>query len=264
MGDVAGLGLLFEGAALWALAALAATYCFAYFLKGAFGVGALTPVVLVGSLLLAPHHAVMLGVLANAGSQFQFIPEGWRFGDRQLVKRVAIPNMIGTALGVAVFANLDGQMLAFVLGVALGLIVLADLLHLIDRIGEFVDLRSRRVAWSLAAFSGLVTGVTGAGGLFFLAVYLRLALPDPRSFRATTFLLSAVAVLWRTSMLAIYGFVTLKVIVETLLLGPAILFGGWLGARFYHALPKRLFFLGVQILLLVGSAGLIIKGWPWS
>jgi uncharacterized membrane protein YfcA len=254
---------VFEGIGPGALAMLATAFAFAYFLKGAFGVGALTPAILFGSLVLPAHHAVMLAILANASSQLQFIPEGFRAGDRALVRRVILPLMSGGAIGITIFANLDGRLLTFILGVALGIVVAADLFNLIERLTALVDIRSQRAVWSLAGFSGLVTGVTGAGGLFFLAVYLKLACPSPRVFRGTTFLLSAVGILWRTIVLAIAGFVTLQILAETLLLLPIVVLGGWLGDRLHHKLPARTFFKGVQVLLLIGALGLIAKGWPW-
>ncbi|MBM3524311.1 MAG: hypothetical protein FJX57_15255, partial [Alphaproteobacteria bacterium] len=157
------------------LLVLGPVYFFAYFLKGAFGLGALTPAVLFGSLVVGPHHAVILAALANTASQVQFLRDAWRTGDRALAGRLLVPLVIGAAGGLLVFARLDARLLSLALGIVLGLIVLADMLSLIDRLASRVDLRSRAVQWLVAAISGGIGGLTGAGGLFFLAAYVRFA-----------------------------------------------------------------------------------------
>lgn len=256
------LSALFEGASTGTVLALCAIYFFAYMLKGAFGLGALTPAVLFGTLVVGPHHAVVLAALANAASQVQFLRDGWRTGDRVLVGRILVPLIVGAAVGLFVFARLEARMLSLVLGIALGLIVLADLLSLIERAAARIDLRSRPVQWLLATVSGGIGGLTGAGGLFFLAAYFRVACPQPALFRGTTLLVSAVTVGWRTVLLSATGFVTAAHLAETALLMPAILGGGIVGARIARRLPVRAFFAGVQILMLVGAASLIAQGWP--
>ncbi|MBL8702515.1 MAG: sulfite exporter TauE/SafE family protein [Alphaproteobacteria bacterium] len=254
---------LFDGAAPTTIIWLGAIYFVAYLLKGAFGLGALTPAVLFGSLVVGPHHAIVLAALANGASQVQFLADGWRSGDRVLVGRILLPLAIGAALGLFVFARLDAALLSFVLGIALGVIVLADLLSMIERAAARIDLRARPVQWLLASISGAIGGLTGAGGLFFLAAYFRVACPDPRSFRGTTLLVSAVTVGWRTVLLAAAGFITAGHLAETAMLLPAIVGGGWVGARLVQRLPARAFFAGVQVLMLMGAASLVVKGWPW-
>ena len=253
---------VFPDAALLALAALALIYFCSYFIKGAFGFGSLTPAIMFGSWLIAPHHAVLLATLANAASQVQFVPEGLRHGDRALTLRVLPANFLGAVLGLAIFATIDPRLLSLALGLCLGLLVAAEMARVPERIGALVDLAGWKATTTMAALSGLISGVTGAGGLFFMVAIIKVAVPEPRAFRATTLLVSAVVVLFRTAILVGSGFVTPSLLVETLLLTPAILLGGWIGARFFRLLPARLFFAGIQALLLLGAAGLIWQGWP--
>lgn len=251
---------VFEGVDLAGFAGLSAIYFGSYFLKGAFGVGALTPAILFGSFLLPPHHAVLLALIANAASQIQFIPEGLRHGDWPVVWRHVPAYLGGVVIGVVIFAWLDARWLTLVLGSCLAALMIAELARVPERLAEIFDVRSPAVAHTLAGASGLVTGVSGAGGLFFMVALLKFAGLAPRPFRATTFLLSAFSILWRTLLFAIGGFITLSLLGEVLLLLPVVVLGGIAGNRLFHLLPARGFFVGVQVLLLFAALGLVWSG----
>lgn len=251
---------VFEGITPFGLAGLAAVYFLSYFIKGVAGFGALTPAILFGSFLVPPHHAVLLALMANATSQLQFIPEGARHGDWRMVARIVPAYLTGVALGVLVFASLDPRGLTLVLGLSVAVLMLAELLRLPERVARVIDLRSPLLANGFAAASGALTGVTGAGGLFFLVVLLKLAGLAPRVFRATTFLLSAFSILWRTALLALGGFITVTLLIESVLLLPPVVLGGVVGSRLFHRLSARTFFVAVQALLLAGALGLVWQG----
>lgn len=261
--DLAGLVAgfpAFDGVAPLGLAGLAAIYFLSYFIKGVVGFGALTPAILFGSFLIPPHHAVLLALMANATSQLQFIPEGVRFGDWGVVLRYVPAYLGGVAVGVVLFASLDARWLTLVLGLSVAALMAAELLRLPERAGRLVDLRSPLIGNGLAGASGALTGVTGAGGLFFMVALLKLAGLTPRTFRATTFLLSAFSILWRTALLAIGGFITVTLVIESIMLLPLVLLGGAAGSRLFHRLPANVFFTAVQVLLLAGALGLVWQG----
>jgi uncharacterized protein len=258
-GTFAGLAV-FEGIAPLGLVGLAAIYFLSYFIKGVVGFGALTPAILFGSFLVPPHYAVLLALMANATSQLQFIPEGVRFGDWGVVARYVPAYLTGVAIGVVVFANLDARRLTLVLGLSVAALMIAELLRLPERVERIVNLRSTLVGNGLATASGALTGVTGAGGLFFMVALLKLSGLAPRPFRATTFLLSAFSILWRTALLTLGGFITVTLLVESLLLLPPVVLGGLVGSRLFHRLSAKFFFAAVQILLLAGALGLVWQG----
>ena len=256
---IAGLSA-FDGIAPAGLAGLAAIYFLSYFIKGVVGFGALTPAILFGSFLIPPHHAVLLALMANATSQLQFIPEGLRHGDRRVILRYAPAYLGGVALGVVLFAHLDAKWLTLVLGLSIAALMAAELMRLPESAGRFIDLRSPLIGNGLAAASGTLTGVTGAGGLFFMVALLKLSGLTARTFRATTFLLSAFSILWRTVLLAFGGFITASLVVESVLLLPLVVLGGVAGSRLFHRLPAHVFFTCVQALLLAGALGLVWQG----
>lgn len=243
--------LLFEGHGPALVAAVCAVYLAAYFVKGAFGFGQLTPAILASALLLQPHHAVLLTSATSAVAQTQFISTGWRQGDHALARPMIISNIVGATVGIWIFGRIDASALSIVLGVGLGLIVAADMFGILDRLVRMVDLRSFALVHGLSFIAGVLTGVTGAGGVFLMAIYLKAATPDARSFRATALLITAVIVAYCTVVLALGGYFTVALILETAVLLPFIFAGAWLGARLFGRLDDRLFFRLLNLLVLV-------------
>ena len=119
---------------------LVLVYFLSFFIKGAVGVGSLSPVILLSTFLLGPHRAVLLGLTTNALSQIQFVPQGIRDGDWKIARRVIIANYIGAAVGVWIFGRLDSTWLTLILGAALGLVAAAEQWKLLALLSERVDL----------------------------------------------------------------------------------------------------------------------------
>jgi len=59
----------------------------------------------------------------------------------------------------------------------------------------------------------------------------------------------------------IAGLVTLKIIVEALVLVPVIFLGTWLGTRFFHTASPERFWAALQGLLACGALALVWKGY---
>ncbi len=171
-----------------------------------------------------------------------------------------VANYIGAAVGIWIFGRLDATWLTLVLGTALGLVAFAEQSQLLALLSERVDMS--RTVWlvPLAATAGLVSGVSGAGGIFFIATYLRNVCPDARTFRGTTLLLSALIVGWRTVLLVASGYITRQTVAEAAILFPVVLLGGLAGTWFFRRLPTERFYQIFQAVLLLAAASLIWKG----
>ena len=105
----------------------------AFFIKGAIGIGSLTPTVVFGALLIGPHHAVLLALVANVVSQVQFLGPAIRDGDWRIARKVVAANFVGAAIGIWIFGRVGGAELGLILGLVLGAIVIADLTRLLER-----------------------------------------------------------------------------------------------------------------------------------
>lgn len=251
---------LFEGLDVFHFLALAAVYLFAFTVKGAIGVGSLTPTIVFGALVIDAHHAVPLALMANIMSQFQFVREGFRNGDWTLVSKVILPNFAAAALGVWIFGRISTPTLTVVLGLALGLLVLFDMLGIWLRLARRVDIRKPLTVISLSAFSGFVSGVTGAGGLLFVAIYLRMITTDKTTFRGTILLLSTLVVFWRALLMAYAGHIDRQIIIESAILLPIVIAGGAIGSLIHGRIPEKRFSEVLQAVILFGAAVLIWRG----
>lgn len=229
-------------------------------MKGSIGVGALTPTILFGALVIGPHHAVALALIANLLSQLQFLGTGFRDGDWVIARRVIVPNFAFATFGVWVFGRIDAPVLILLLGGVLGLLALSDLLGWWTRLAEVVDLSRPGPVFALSGFAGLVSGVTGAGGLLFIAVYLRVICPEKARFRGTILLLSLLVVAWRTFVMAVSGHIGLTDAAEGILLFPAIMLGGFTGTVIYGRISERRFSRVLQSVILFGAAVLLWRG----
>ena len=129
------------------------------------GLGALTPVILFGSFIVRPHHSVLLALTANALSQVQFIPQAIRDGEWKIARKVIGANFAGAVVGIWIFGRLDEGWMTLALGAMLGLLSLLDQSNRASQLIGRIKLDSRFVILSLSGAAGLLSGVTGAGGL---------------------------------------------------------------------------------------------------
>lgn len=241
-------------------AVLSAIYFAAFAIKGAIGLGSLTPAVLFGTLIVGPHAAVLLALLTNICTQVQFIPQALRDGDWRVARRIIVANFAGAAVGVWLFGWLDAAILTMTLGATLGAICLADMTGVVKRFAIGRDLTKPVPMAVLSGVAGLVSGIAGAGGLFLLAIYLKHTTPDPRSFRGTILMMSTLIVGWRFVLMLWAGHVTAPLALQTATLLPFAVGGGLFGTLVFARLAPARFYLVFQLVLLFAAGVLLIKG----
>lgn len=218
------------------------------------------PIVLLTAWLLDPHHAILLVIFTAAAAQIHLFPQGFKSADWQVTKPLVIGMFLGVALGTWLFTILAADWLMTVMGVVITIIVAMDRLRLLERMTHFVDLRARSITTSLALFSGTVGTVSGGGGLYFLAVYLKLACKTAVSLRGTSLILAGFFILVRVLLLLPTGLITGQLLVEAALLLPVVFLGTWLGTRAFHLTESHQFYNALQILLLLAAFALMLRG----
>ncbi len=251
---------LFDGLDWWHVTALTLVYLFAYFIKGAIGVGNLAMMVLLGALILDPHHAVVLAVATTCIAQLQFLREGIRYTDWSITKPVILSTYVGIGIGILIFGNLDGAWLTIILGSILGVLILADITKLMTKLSETVDFRHRGVLYPATLFFGFISGVSGAGTLSSITFYFKQIAPDARTLRATIFILGIIFAGWRLLLLWLAGFLTTSVILEAALLVPPMLYLGHLGTKFFYKMSDRRYHQYLQLMLFCIAMVLVVKG----
>jgi uncharacterized membrane protein YfcA len=229
-------------------------------IRGAFGFGAVAPAIIFSSMILEPHHAVMLALATGVWAQAQIVPFGLRNGDWKLARPLLLAGFAAIAAGVFVFKKLDPGWLTICLGIAMLLIALADRYKLLDRLAARVDIKRFSVALGLSTVSGLVAGIAGGGGMYLYSVYLRVACPTPTLMRGTSILIGSVFLFWRFLVAIVFGLISWRLMVESVVLLPISMVGAWFGIRFFHRADARRFYGAFQLVLMLGAAILLWKG----
>lgn len=254
------VGEPFAGVSLWAVAGVAVIYFICFLARGAIGFGALAPAVTFTSWLLPAHHAVLLAVIAATIPQLQLLPESMRGADWHVARPVLAAVIVTTAVGAWIFAHMSGDWLTFILGFVISSAVLLDVLKLLDRAVRHIDIRAPAVAFGLAALSGIINGIAGAGGMVVLVVYLKHACRDHISLRHTTIFLGTIIMCWRFVLTFLTDMVTIKLLVEAALMLPVIYAGVWLGTRFTRDISAKRYHAMLQAVLLLSALGLVADG----
>ena len=238
---------------LWAVALTALAHFAGFVIRGAFGFGSNLPIIILTALLLGPHHAIVLVVLTATFSQVHLFPQGVKGADWRLVGSLVTGVYIGIAIGTYVFVSLSADTLAPVLGALVIAIVLMDRFDAIRRLGRVIDLKAWTTVAPLSVVSGFVGTVSGGGGIYFLAPFLKHMLPEPVRFRCTNLVLSGVFMAGRAGFFLIAGMLDWQTTIEALLLMPAVFLGGFVGGRWAKTVAPDAFFRGLSVMLLVGA-----------
>ena len=135
-----------------------------------------------------------------------------------------------------------------------------DRFRLIERLQTFIDLRSPILAGVLARISGTVGTISGGGGLFFLVFYLKLVCATPEILHSTNVFLAGALMLIRLTLLTFVGLFTPELLLEALILAPAVFLGSWAGTRLFHASSPERFYNILQLVLLAAAIALFVKG----
>lgn len=240
--------------------ALCLIYLSAFFIKGAVGFGNLSIIVVFSAFVLPPHTAILIAAVTAVVSQVQYLPQAIRDGDWRITRPVLLSYFIASTIGIWIFGRMDAAWLSVVLGIALGLILAADMFEWLAWAAKRIDLHDRRVLYPVSAISGFITGLTGAGGLFFVALYVKQLAPEPRRFRGTVLQLGVILTVWRLIVLSLNGLINIQILTETVLLLPAVFIGGFIGTQCYRLISAKRFFTIIQVVLLAAACGLVWRG----
>lgn len=244
----------------WQIAALVAIYGATAVIRGAFGFGAVAPAIVFSSIVLEPHHAVLLALATGVWAQPQIIPFGIRHGDWRMARPLLAAGFIAIAAGVFVFKKLDPGWLTICLGMAMLGIALLDRYKLLDRLATRVNLRHIGVAFGLSTVSGLIAGIAGGGGMYLYSVYLKFACPSPTLMRGTSILIGSIFLIWRFLVALLYGLISWRLVVESAVLAPVSLIGALAGIRFFRTADAKRFYGAFQAVLMLGALALLWKG----
>lgn len=254
------LGQPYAGLPLLSVLIIVLTNFLAFLARGAIGIGAVAATVSVTAWLMPAQDAVILTLLGATLPQLPLMGEGVRDSDWHVSRPLLAGLAIGIAAGVWGFARLSSEVFVLVLGICMSLIVVLDVTGVVERFVPLLNLRSIWVAFVLALAAGLLAGLSGAGGLIVVSVYLRHACRTHIALRGSMIMLGSMILIWRTIATATAGLITWQLLTEAALLQPAVYGGVWVGRRFFQGMSPKAFTWLFQGTLLVSALGLLIDG----
>lgn len=246
-----------QGVAPWAIAYVFGAYFLGFFIRGIFGFGSNLPIVLMTTWVLPPHHAILLVTLTAIVSQVALFPQAIRTADWPIARPLILGIGVGIVLGTWIFVALDADWLILVMGVLVLFIIGADRLRLLERLARVIDLRGRAINLVLAAVSATIGSVSGGGTIYFLVVYLRGVCATPVSLRGTNIAVSGIFVVGRLIAVTLAGLVSIDLLIDTVLLLPAVFPAIWLGTRAFRAASTAGFHAALQYLLIGAAIALV-------
>lgn len=256
IGDV----VAFDGMTFFDVGFVLLVHFIGFFIRGALGFGSNMPIVLLTTWVLGPHHAILLVALTSGIAQVHLLPQGFRHTDWLIARMLALGMMAGIVFGTWVFAKIEVDWLVILLGGLILGILLMDRFQVIERLQRRINLRSHALASILAAISGTVGTISGGGGLYFLVAYLKLVCANPMVLRSTNVFLSGAFMLFRLCLLTYAGLFTSTLLVEAVLVTPAVFLGSWAGTRLFNASSPERFYNILQFVLFAAAATLFLKG----
>jgi uncharacterized membrane protein YfcA len=239
----------------WALAACAVVVFFAYMLRGATGFGA--GVVAIPALALAmPLNVVIpvvttLGIVASLGQSVQ----EFRHVDWRALRGLALPSLVGLALGLWLFASLDQRLL---LRAFAAFIIVYGLWSLAPRRPR-IALPRAALAVAAGGSGGLVATLFGGMAGPFYAIYLRALALDKRRFRASISSVLLGLGLVRAGGYGSLGFYDRRALALLVLLAPVMVVAMLAGDRWHARLDQAKFERVVALLLAASGVALLFK-----
>jgi uncharacterized membrane protein YfcA len=192
-----------------------------------------------------------LGLLAYCGQTLR----DFRYVEWRRIAKLALPALAGSAVGLWLFAELQGELLRKVLA---AFIVAYAAWCLAPR-----ALSLGRVRAGLAPLAGTTAGLVSAlfGGMEgpFVVIYLNTLHLDKRRFRASVSALLFAFALLRAGGYGGLGLYDLRALALIALLLPAMVIANMLGDILHDRVDEALFRRVVALLLLVSGAALLLK-----
>ncbi|WP_114965481.1 sulfite exporter TauE/SafE family protein [Alkalilacustris brevis] len=241
------------------MAGLVAVYVIAFLLKGVFGYGAVSMMVVGSALIIPPHQAVVLAAVTNFYTQIQLIPRSLRDGDRQVAGKLIIWTLPSVVAGVWLFASLEARWLSLAIGLFILFLVISEVFGLIGRMAPLVQ-RHTAVAGPIAStVAGLIGGFLGAGAMVFISVYVRMLCAEKMLFRGTMILVGTIFIVWRFSVLLVGGIIGIPVLMEAAILAPICFMASHIGIKLVSHIPNALFFRLYQGILILAALMLVYQ-----
>lgn len=213
-------------------------------------------IALLLALAFPTKHAVGIALIYLLAGDIVALYMHWRSANWSLLKRMLPAIFVGIAIGSIALMHLSNQALGLSIGILL--IFLVALEPFRDQVTAWAYRRERTVRVISGVLAGTTTVVNIAGGV--LSLYFLLLKIDKHSFVGTSVLFFAIVNVVKLPIYIAIGdiFVTDYFLSIAITL-PLVLVGAYLGGRFLHWLPQKVFNIITVVFIGIGSAMLTIN-----
>ena len=225
-----------------------------YLAFGATGFGASIISVTTIAHVLPLTYVVPLITTLDFVAAINAISRQWRIVEWREVRLLAIPMLIGIAIGLTLLVNLPRNVALL----ALGIFVSAFALYTLSGTREWRAIRS---AWAIpiGLIGGVFSALFGTGGPIYM-VFLSSRIADKSALRATSTVMVGLAVVIRTIAFLASGMLLQQGLLwMVLLLTPLMLLGYFVGSRLHARISGQAVRKWIAWLLLANGVTLIAR-----
>ncbi|WP_338147752.1 sulfite exporter TauE/SafE family protein [Neoroseomonas terrae] len=222
--------------------------------RGFSGFGAALIFIPLASALLGPRIAAPLLMLVDNVLAAPLVPAAWRQASRREVAMLTAGTLVGTPIGAWLLLHGDPLTLRWAMsGLALAM------LALLVSGWRYQGKPSLPTSLGVGATAGLFSGAVQMGGPPVVAYWLGGAIPASR-VRANIVLYFAASGLISAVVYLLGGLLTVEVVQQALVIGPAYGLGLLCGSRLFGLASERLF-RSICFLLIAAAAVLGAPVW---
>lgn len=227
---------------------------FAGISKGGFGSGAAFASTPFLALILDPGDAIGLMLPLLMLMDVTALRPYWRKWDKDASWTIILWAVPGVLLAALIYRYTDADLFRLLIGIiSIGFVIYQMARGSLTPVARSLPRWSGRLAGAAVGFTSFVSHAGGPPA----AVYLLSRGLDKGTYQATT-----VIIFWAVNAMkfipyAVLGIFSAQSFLANLYLAPVAVLGIWMGVKFHHLVPERLFFGLTYVFLLITGGKLI-------
>jgi uncharacterized protein len=240
------------------LSLVVAILCCAYFVQAAFAFGGPLIAAPLLSLLVGPRDAVVLTTIFSIVGSI-LIVNLWKYIDWRKILWLVPSLIVGLIAGLTIFSQLAERVLLILLAGYIVLYVLNDIFQprFVACIKEEIPARLQAIAGGFGG--GFIQGATGIGGGPPVVAYLKSNCRTVDEYRGTYMFTWLAGNLFRLAFMSVADFIHGKILQTSLVTLPFFMISLYAGYYLPGNFSKRIFNIGIDLLLLVTAASILVK-----
>lgn len=215
------------------------------------------------------RSAASASIIFSLIAVFSNLRVWWSVRDKFVVKDWLFPVLglvFGMPLGIYVFSSFSESQFRIAIGITLILaVILIIFLKRLEFFKNWLKKKNFNPGWKSAVAAGFIAGIFGGA----------VAIPGPPMIIYGTFMVAAgfweskrmkavftaffgTLMFYRLIAVIVTGSFTLPLLLESLIVMPALFLGSWLGIKIYNHIPEKIFSWLVLVMLSINALVLLL------